>query len=337
MEIADSDDHESKSSILSSQFSSHDRDSDSLRLRLSKIKKVKKLVNTCFVKKIPFTERYVEISNRLATNTNTVLDRELDDLECECVESLSLEKEVSDSSSNSEHSPNGKSSHYRRRKKDIQQESRTLMQHSHPPYSPHTPYDMCYTIDSSYNTYQPRRQENSRRHSGGGVRYRAATPYYPHAQPQHHAHHYSFSSEREQPPRGYQYGETISGGGSMRYSQQDMYSTYDHLNSAPPMSSSPIPNCRPFQTTQQLPSFDKLSQQSDTVHLSRGSSPDTASASVYSDTQYTYQPKLPTAPKQSKYSFIHSELVSSTFFFILTRFVFRITLHFEKTLFCNIS
>ena len=237
LDIADSDDHESKSSILSSQFLSHDRDSDNLRLRFSKIKNVKKLVNKCFVKKIPFTEPYVSISHRLATNTNAVSDRELDTLECECLESLSLEKEVSDSSSESEHSPPpGKISHHRRRKRDGQHESHTLIKHSHPPYNYTHRYERPYSRESSYNTYQPSR------YSSGSSRYMGGNQYYPSAQPATPTHHYSYSSQREQPPSAYEYSDNVNYGGSVRYSEPEMYSTYDQRNTAPPMSSSPIPS-----------------------------------------------------------------------------------------------
>ena len=228
--IADSDDHESKSSLLSSQFSGHDHDSDSIRLCLSKIKKVKRFIDECFVKKIPFTERYVDISHCLTTNTNAVSNRELDNLECECLESLALEEEVSESSSNSEHSPNAKSYHHHIRKRDVQPESHTLMKHSHPPYTYNTQYNIPYPMESGYNAYQSMNQDISRKHSGGSSCYRASTQYYPSAQPPPSAHHFSYSSEREQPQRVYEYGETVSCGGSMRYSEQDMYPSYDHCN-----------------------------------------------------------------------------------------------------------
>ena len=316
VEIADSDDHESKSSILSSQFSSHDRDSDNLRLRLSKIKNVKRLVNKCFVKRIPFTEPYVSISHHLAANTNAMSDRELDDLECECLESLSLEKEVSESSSENEHFPQSKSSHHRPRKRDGQHESNTLMKHSHPPYSYTHRYERPYSRESSYNSYQPSR------YSSGSSCYMGGNQYYPSGQPATPAHHYAYSSQREQPQRTYEYADNVNCGGSMRYSEPDMYSSYDQRNTAPPMSSSPIPSLKPFQTTQQLPSFEQLSQKTDSVHLSRGSTPDTPSGSVYSDTQYTHQGNVPVGHHVTKYT-IHSELVSSEIFYTLISFSFR--------------
>ena len=314
VEIGDSDDHESKSSILSSQFSSHDQDSDSLRLCLSKIKAVKRLVNKCCVKKIPFTEPYVSISHHLSTNTNAVSDRELDDLECECLESLSLEKDVSESSSENEHSPQHKT-HHRRRKRDVQQESHTLMKHSHPPYSYTHRYKRPYSRESSYNSYQPSR------YSSGSSRYMGGNQYYPSAQAPTPGHHYAYSSQREQPSRAYEYADNVNCGGSMWYSEPDMYSSYVQRNTAPPMSSSPIPSHKPFQTTQQLPPFEQLSQKTDSVHLSRGSTPDTPSASVYSDTQYTHQGNVPAGHHVTKYT-IHSELVSCEIVYTLISTIF---------------
>ena len=316
IEIGDSDDHESKSSILSSQFSSHDRDSDSLRLRFSKIKHVKRLVNKCFVKKIPFTEPYVSISHHLATNTNAVSDRELDDLECECLESLSLEKEVSESSSESEHSPKSKTSHHLRRKRDGQHESHTLMKHSHPPYSYTHPYERPYSREFSYNSYDPRR------YSSGSSCYMGGNHYYPSAQPATPAHHYAYSSQREAPQHPYEYADNVNCGGSMRYSESDMYSSYDQHNTATPMSSSPNPSHKPFETTQQLPSFEQLSNKMDSVHLSRGSTPDTPSGTVYSDKQYTHEGNVPAGQNVAKYT-IHSDMVSSEIFDTLISFPFR--------------
>ena len=314
VDIADSDDHESKSSILSSQYSLHDRDSDSLRLRFSKIKQVKRLVNKCFVKKIPFTEPYVSISHRLATNTNAVSDRELDDLECECLESLSLEKEVSESSSESEHSPKSKTSQHRRRKRNGQHESHTLMKHSHPPYSYTHPYETPYSREFSYNSY------DTSRYSSGSSRYMGGNQYYPSGQPASPAHHYAYSSQRETPQRPYEYADNVNCGGSMWYSESDMYSGYDQRNTTTPMSSSPIPSRKPFQTTQHMPSFEQLSHKMDSVHLSRGSTPDTPSGTVYSDKQYSHQGNVP--PGQHLTT-IHSDMVSSEIFYTLTSFSFR--------------
>ena len=126
-------------SSLSSQYS--DKYLDSERMHKYSIRKLKKLVDKCFKKRIHFPKKYCEISKRLAKDLNLITDNEIIELRTECFESLNNMGCMSESNSSSSDSSSEKL-----RKKKKKSTNAGLLVHFPPELDPTNPYNVRTVI-----------------------------------------------------------------------------------------------------------------------------------------------------------------------------------------------
>ena len=79
-------------------------ESDAVRLRRYRERKIRKLVDKCRLKNIRFPYKFVRISSKLATNIASCTDAELIELTTECIQSLGSDNETGGESSSSDSS-----------------------------------------------------------------------------------------------------------------------------------------------------------------------------------------------------------------------------------------
>ena len=207
--VNSSEGEEENTSFLCSQNS--EKEEDFIMLRQRAIRKLKRLVDKCCMKWIKFSQKYFNISKRLASNPSSVTDAELMELRTECLESLEACNVSFSSSSTSE---SGQEEPLKVKKKKLKRKS--LVQ-SPPMYDPTNPYNVAYQMNPMYSrgTRHEARKHLSR---------------YPHATHStvHHGH-YPYSRPNLYNP----YSESV-------------YSEYEHrqkssLDQAPRQTSSPYP------------------------------------------------------------------------------------------------
>ena len=113
-------------------------------LRQRAICKLKRVVDKCCMKQIKFSQKYFNISKRLASNPSSVTDAELMELRTECLESLEACNVSFSSSSTSE---SGQEEPLKVKKKKLKHKS--LVQ-SPPMYDPTNPYNVAYQMNPMY-------------------------------------------------------------------------------------------------------------------------------------------------------------------------------------------
>ena len=113
-------------------------------LRQRAIRKLKCLVDKCCKKWIKFSQKYFNISKRLASNPSSVTDTELMELRTECLESLEACNVSFSSSSTSE---SCLEEALKVKKKKLKRKS--LVQ-SPPMYDPTNPYNVAYEMNPMY-------------------------------------------------------------------------------------------------------------------------------------------------------------------------------------------
>ena len=113
-------------------------------LRQQAIHKLKHLVDKCCKKQIKFSQKYFNISKRLASNPSSVTDTELMELWTECLELLEACNVSFSSSSTSESCPEEP---LKVKKKKMKRKS--LVQ-SPPMYDPTNPYNVAYKMNPIY-------------------------------------------------------------------------------------------------------------------------------------------------------------------------------------------
>ena len=207
--VNSSEGEEENTSFLCSQNS--EKEEDFVILRQRAIRKLKRLVDKCCKKWIKFSQKYFNISKRLASYPSCVTNAELMELRTECLESLEACNVSFSSSSTSESCPEEP---LKVKKKKLKRKS--LVQ-SPPMYDPTNPYNVAYEINPMYSrgTRHEARKHLSR---------------YPHATPTavHHGH-YPYSHTNLYNP----YSESV-------------YSEYEHqqkstLDQPQRQTSSPYP------------------------------------------------------------------------------------------------
>ena len=122
-----------------------EKEKDFVILRQRAIRKLKRLVDKCCKKRIKFSQKYFNISKRLASNPSSVTDAELMELQTECLESLEACNVSFSSSSTSE---SGQEEPLKVKKKKLKRKS--LVQ-SPPMYDPTNPYSVAYQMNPMYS------------------------------------------------------------------------------------------------------------------------------------------------------------------------------------------
>ena len=140
--VNSSEGEEENTSFLCSQNS--EKEEDFVILRQRAIRKLKRLVDKCCMKRIKFSQKYFNISKRLASNPSSVTDAELMELRTECLESLEVCNVSFSSSSTSE---SGQEEPLKVRKKKLKRKS---LVPSPPIYDPSNPYNVAYQMNPMY-------------------------------------------------------------------------------------------------------------------------------------------------------------------------------------------
>ena len=175
------------------------------------IRKVKHVIDKCYRRKLRFPKKYVDISQRLGLNTNMVSDREIEELQSECLEALSMaEKPETSSSSSSGSADEARRSKTRKLKK--KSPSRIL------------PSDTSYSSNSSYNVQYSLPVEQTV-HRSRSVQ-RGALRQHPYHMYSHHVSRYSHYDNPPPPPPNVQ----------MYGSEEYDYYPHQRSYSQPPVS-----------------------------------------------------------------------------------------------------
>ena len=134
--VNSSEGEDENTSFLCSQNS--EKEENFVMLRQRAIRKLKHLVDKCCKKWIKFSQRYFNISKRLASNPSSVTDTELMELPTECLELLEA---CNVSLSSSSTSDSCLEEYVKVKKKKVKHKS--LVQ-SPPMYDPTNPYNVQY-------------------------------------------------------------------------------------------------------------------------------------------------------------------------------------------------
>ena len=147
-----SSDGEDDTYLVPSKYIPKNAADDNTRIREYHIRKLKHLIDKCYRKRLRFHYKYVEISQRLAHNTNMVSDIELDELRSECVESLSMAGKPSSTSSSSE----SDDEHLRNKMRKFKKKSPSRVLPSDTSYSSNSSYNMQYSVPVDQNLHPSR-------------------------------------------------------------------------------------------------------------------------------------------------------------------------------------
>ena len=124
------------------------------RLREYRIRKLKKLVDKCRIKKIKFPKNFVSISTRLADNTDSVTDDELIALTTECLQSLDSDIENSSDSSSSDSGSSSEKPPKKKSKVD-NTDNEQLLTPSRSNFDPLNPYNQAWYRQQNAQTSIP--------------------------------------------------------------------------------------------------------------------------------------------------------------------------------------
>ena len=175
------------------------------------IRKVKNVIDKCYRRKLRFPKKYVDISQRLGLNTNMVSDREIEELQSECLEALSMAGKTETSSSGS-----GESADEARRSKTrkLKKKSPSRILPSDTSYSSNSSYNVQYSLPVEQTVHRSRSVQRgaSRQH-----------PYHMHS---HHVSRYSHYDNPPPPPPNVQ----------MYGSEEYDYYPHQRSYSQPPVS-----------------------------------------------------------------------------------------------------